>query len=174
MKFILIRHAETDWNVENRLQGHTDTEINENGKAQARALAEELVPLSIHRIISSDLKRAAQTADIVASFLGAPVHLDARLRECSFGSLDGITRQEAFEQYGILHYSEGSYNHRAFGGELQEDVIARHRTALDEYALRHPGETLLLVGHGTGFNTLLMELGYEGNLKRGQYRIIEY
>ena len=174
MKFILIRHAETDWNVENRLQGHTDTELNENGKAQARALARELVPHGIHRVVSSDLKRAAQTADIVASLLGVPVHLDARLRECSFGSVEGITRQEALEQYGILHYSEGAFDHRPFGGELQAEVIARHRAALDDYTLQYPKERLLLVGHGTGFNTLLAELGYEGDLKRGEYRIVEY
>ena len=174
MKFILIRHAETDWNVENRLQGHTDTEINENGRAQARALAQELLPLGIHRIVSSDLKRAAQTADIIAEFLNVPILLDPRLRECSFGSVEGITREEALKLHGIVHYSEGAFDHRPFGGELQADVVARHKAALKEYVLRHPEETLLLVGHGTGFNTLLAELGYEGNLKRGEYRIVEY
>jgi len=174
MKFILIRHAETDWNVENRLQGHTDTEINENGRAQARALAQELLSLGAHRIISSDLKRATQTANIIAELLKIPVHLDARLRECSFGSVEGVTREDALKHYGIVHYSEGAFDHRPFGGELQADVVARHKAALEEYVLRHPEETLLLVGHGTGFNTLLAELGYEGNLKRGEYRIIKY
>ncbi len=175
MKFILIRHAETDWNVENRLQGHTDTELNEVGKAQARALAGELVPLGIRRIVSSDLKRASQTADIVVLHLDAPVHLDARLRECSFGTLEGWTPEEIVRKHNIPpHYSSGPFDFQRFGGEKRSEVYERHRAALTEWSKKHPSERILLVGHGAGFNTLLEELGHEPTLKRGEYRIIEY
>lgn len=175
MKFILIRHAETDWNVENRLQGHTDTELNQNGRAQARALAEELVPLGIHRIVSSDLKRASQTADIITSLLGAPVHLDARLREASFGTLEGWTPEAIVREHNIPpHYSSGPFDFRRFGGEARGEVLTRHRALLDELVGKHFAETLLLVGHGAGLNTLLEEFGHEPTLKRGEYRIVKY
>lgn len=175
MRFILVRHCETDWNAAGRLQGHTDTELNENGKIQAHTLAREISPLGVHRTISSDLKRAVQTADIVLRSLKVPVSFDARLREASFGALEGRTPEDVVREHGIApHYSSGLFDFRRFGGEARDEVLARHRHLLDELAEKHSTETLLLVGHGAGLNTLLADLGHEPTLKRGEYRIIEY
>ena len=82
MKCILIRHCETDWNVAERLQGHVDTPLNDHGFEQAGILADELTLFGIERILTSDLKRAVQTSDIIFEKIQKPVHIDARLREC--------------------------------------------------------------------------------------------
>ena len=174
MKFILIRHTETDWNTENRLQGQTDTFINATGLKQAYTLAKELAPFNISRIVSSDLRRASQTAQIILETIPVPHHVDTRLRECSFGSLEGFTGEQVRDWYGFSHYSEGSYDYRSFGGESKDEILKRHHAAFDEYAAKHQGEVLLMIGHGSGFNTFLASLGQEPTLKRGQYRIIEY
>jgi broad specificity phosphatase PhoE len=175
MRLIFVRHCETDWNTENRLQGHTDTELNRFGISQADKLGRELARHEIHRIVSSDLKRAVQTADIITSYLGVPVHVDARLRETSFGSLEGMKPLEAAARYQIVpHYSVGPYDFRKFGGEERGGVLARHRELLDELVKRHGGETVMLVGHGAGLNILLTDLGHEAGLNRGDYRVLTY
>ena len=86
---LLVRHGETDWNAEGRLQGHTDRPLNDYGRRQAAALAEELAGREIDAIYASDLARARETAEIVAARIGLPVALDVGLREKNWGSLGG-------------------------------------------------------------------------------------
>src|SRR3989344_7387679 len=122
MKCILIRHCETDWNVAERLQGHVDTPLNDHGLEQAEVLGGELAPFGIQRIITSDLKRAVQTSDIITKTIQKPVHIDARLRECGFGKFEGLTWDEIEARFGISRFSSfearkhGS-DFRPFGGE---------------------------------------------------------
>ena len=173
--FIIARHTTTDWNIEGRIQGQTDTELNEVGKKEALALAEKLLPLSISKIVSSDLKRAFQTAQIINQKLNVPLILDRRLRECSFGSLEGLNRSGAFSKYGpeIIRDWEDqylNYDFLRFGGETREIVLQRHQEVIRSYFSE--GATLI-VGHGRGLNTLLYQLGIEPNLKRGSYKLIE-
>ena len=87
---LFARHGETDWNRARRYQGHADESLNELGRAQARQLAEELSARTISAVYSSDLRRASETAEIVAASLGLSVSLDARLREIDVGSWQGI------------------------------------------------------------------------------------
>ena len=89
MKFILVRHCETDWNREGRLQGHTNTNLSERGWIQADELARKLKKLEIRKIVSSDLKRSRETASAIKEYINVPVIYDARLRECNFGFLEG-------------------------------------------------------------------------------------
>lgn len=182
MRLVLVRHCETDWNAASRMQGQTDTILNETGRQQALDLCDQLEPLGISRIFTSDLKRSFQTGQIVSLRLGAPVRTDPRLRECAFGKLEGMTAREVHERYAVpniyplklnFYTSEREpYDFSSFGGESKAQVMARHLEFLADVKKQFPGETILAVGHGTGLNTLLFALGQEPNLKRGELRFV--
>jgi probable phosphoglycerate mutase len=128
---LLARHGETDWNREGRWQGHSNTSLNELGREQARALAEELTD-EIDVVYSSDLARARETAEIVAGRLGLEVRFDPRLRERGFGSWEGLTRAEIEER----------------DGEPFEAFADRMHAFLEDVLQRHPGELVLVIAHG--------------------------
>lgn len=179
MKFILTRHTTTEWNSAGRIQGQTDISLSARGKTEAEQLAKLLSGLGINFIVSSDLKRASETAEIVNALLAVPLQLDGRLRECSFGKVEGLTKQQAIEQYGPSiapnwEDQHHAYDFRQFGGEHRDDVLARHIEALNSLASEKLDSTILLVGHGRGLSTLLARLGQMPDLKRGEYRIVEY
>jgi len=180
MKFILIRHTVTDYNIAKRIQGRTDTELTEQGCIDAEELSNKLQGLGISKIITSNLKRCSKTAEIINSKLKVPITSDKRLRECSFGLVEGMTREEAIAKHGQSitknwddQYKE--YDFRKFGGENQKSVLMRHLDLLKDCSKSNSEETvILLVGHGRGMATLLATLGYEPLLKKGEYCIIEY
>lgn len=179
MKLILIRHATTDHNLNHRVQGHKDVPLNSLGKQEAQELAKALVNLGITRIVSSDSKRASETAEIINTFLRVPLQVDPRLRECSFGKIEGLTLEEATKEYGepasiAWQKKYDYYDFRSMGGEHRELVLNRHLEFLNSLLVDNPQEVVLLVGHGRGLNTLLLNLKYEPSLKRGEYRTIEY
>lgn len=97
----LVRHGETDWNQDKRIQGRTDIPLNGRGRAQARALAERLADLSLDEIYASDLLRARETADIIAARQPRAVAVSARpdLRECHYGLWEGLTREEVARRF---------------------------------------------------------------------------
>jgi broad specificity phosphatase PhoE len=144
---LLARHGETDWNRDGRFQGHADTPLNNLGREQARALAEEVADVDV--IYSSDLRRAIETAQVVADRLGLEVRVDSRLRERSFGGWEGLTRQEIEEAFrddyerwrtGESFGAEDAESHEAFAERIEAflaDVLARH-----------PEETVLVITHG--------------------------
>ncbi|MEK7516278.1 MAG: histidine phosphatase family protein [Patescibacteria group bacterium] len=179
MKFILTRHTTTDWNSGGRIQGQTDIPLNQQGKTEAEQLAKLLSGLGINLIVSSDLKRASETAEIANALLAVPLQLEKRLRECSFGKVEGLTKQQAIEQHGSSmapnwEDQHHTYDFRPFGGEHRDGVLARHIEVLGSLANEKPNGTILLVGHGRGLSTLLAGLGQLPDLKRGEYRIIEH
>ncbi|MGZ3424358.1 MAG: histidine phosphatase family protein [Polyangiales bacterium] len=99
-RLLLVRHGETEWNRQGRFQGHTDIELNEEGRAQARSLAARLLGKDIVAVASSDLRRAHETAKILAEPLSLPVAaVDPDLRERSYGAFEGLTREECMERY---------------------------------------------------------------------------
>ncbi|MBI2578007.1 MAG: histidine phosphatase family protein [Candidatus Wildermuthbacteria bacterium] len=166
-------------NIEGRITGHTDIELHKYGLKEAEKITRMLLPLEIQTIISSDLKRASQTAAIINSQLRLTLIFDRRLRECSFGSLEGKSAKELIEKHGELLGKQlqdqwNSYDFSKFGGENKAIVLERHLDALKEYASsRHPSP-ILLVGHTRSLNTLLAHLGYAPNLIQGQYETIEF
>ena len=179
MKFILTRHTTTGWNSTGRIQGQTDIRLSPQGKTEAGQLARLLSGLGINLIVSSDLKRASETAEIANALLAVPLQLEERLRECSFGKVEGLTKQQAIERYGpsmAPNWEDQyhAYDFRPFGGEHRDGVLARHIEVLKSFASEKPDSTILLVGHGRGLSTLLAGLGQLPDLKRGEYRIIEY
>lgn len=141
---LLARHGETDWNRELRIQGSSDIELNELGRRQAQLLAQELTDVELDAIYASDLRRARATAAAVAAAHGLEVRLDPRLRERSFGSWEGLTRED------IAEFPPGSRH----DGESDEAVRERMLAAVAEIAAAHPGEQVLIVSHGGALNTL--------------------
>ena len=141
---LLARHGETDWNRELRIQGSSDVELNELGRRQAQLLAQELTDVELDAIYASDLSRAQATAAAVAATHALEVRLDPRLRERSFGSWEGLTRED------IAELPPGSRH----DGESDAEVRERVLDAVREIATAHPGEQVLIVSHGAALNTL--------------------
>ena len=127
---LLARHGETDWNRDLRVQGHSDTPLNETGRAQARELARSLAAEPIHAIYASDLARARETAEIVAAARKLEVSSEPGLRERSFGSWEGLTRQEIDDRFGARSTHDG---------ESDEAVRVRMLAAVHRIVAAHPG-----------------------------------
>jgi broad specificity phosphatase PhoE len=140
----LARHGETDWNRELRIQGSSDIALNQLGREQAWALADELAEVALDAIYSSDLSRARETAEAVAARHRLEVRLDPRLRERAFGSWEGLTRED------IVALGNGARH----DGESDDEVRERVLEAVQAIADAHPGEHVLVVAHGGALNTL--------------------
>ena len=144
-----MRHGETDWNRENRFQGHADPPLNALGRTQSAELAAELAGEPIARVYTSPLRRASETAAIVAERLGLEVESLEPLREIDVGAWSGLTREEVAarfpDEYGrwLDRAPHGFEN-----GETYDELAARVVPAIHELAERHPSETLLVVTHG--------------------------
>jgi probable phosphoglycerate mutase len=142
---LLARHGETDWNREGRFQGWADPPLNDAGRAQARELAGRLRDTRFDAVYSSDLRRAHETADIVAAPHDVPVVTDPGLREIDVGSWSGLTRAEIEERFpGAQHHD----------GESREDHLARVLAAVERIARAHVGERILIVSHGGSLRAL--------------------
>ena len=157
----LARHGETDWNRMRRWQGATDVPLNDEGRAQARALAARLGDLGLSRVWSSDLSRASETAAIVSAELALPrAGTLAHFRERSFGVFEGLTREECEARYpdAWRAYVE---DHRTTPPEAEpaEAVVARMRAGIFRVA-RESGEgATLVVSHGACIRMTLAALG---------------
>lgn len=163
---LIARHCETDWNARHKVQGVTDIPLNDKGRAQAAALADRLAREGVTHIVSSDLCRAAETARIVGERLGARVETDRRLRECSFGIVEGMPFRLFKMLFGGMRGRPSrkrlSYDFRAFGGELGLHVAIRHLQALFSLARRLPPDaTVLVICHGRGMRTMFAALGHD-------------
>jgi probable phosphoglycerate mutase len=146
-RIILARHGETDWNLERRWQGHSDRPLNETGRAQAEALAEQLAGEPIAAIYSSDLMRAHETARIVASRLGRDVVAVPGLRERRFGSWEGLRDAEVEARFPGAHGPPD--------GETRDEMLRRVLQSLEAIAATHAGETVLVVAHGGPIRAVL-------------------
>ena len=150
-RIIAIRHGETTWNVDGRIQGHLDIPLNDTGLWQAEQAGRALEGESIAAIYSSDLQRAYATAEAVARTTGAPLTPVPGLRERSFGSFQGRTFQqietESPEQ--ALRWRKRDPHFVPDGGGESLDML-RERIAVtvDGIAARHAGEQIVLVAHG--------------------------
>ncbi len=152
----LVRHGETDWNLERRYQGQTDTPLNEAGWQQAERLARRLAGCPFDVIYTVTLKRARQTAEAIAVRLGVPVRPDPRLREMRFGLLEGLTFDEAQARYPEMAAAWLTDREQPFpGGETFSQFSARVQGFLDEIRQAHDGQTVLLVSHGGPIKEML-------------------
>lgn len=153
VRICLVRHGETDWNVQRRIQGHLDVELNAVGVSQARALAGRLATQAFAAIYSSDLSRAQTTAEAVASETGDRVIRNAAWRERHHGAFEGLTYAEAEQRYpaAYAHFAARSVEQDLpGGGESLQSFRERIVAALDEIRLCHARGALpvLVVAHG--------------------------
>ncbi|HEY4175203.1 MAG TPA: histidine phosphatase family protein [Kofleriaceae bacterium] len=147
-RLLLVRHGQTSWNALGKLQGHTDIELDDIGRAQARALADQVRAAHIAAVWTSDLSRARQTGEIVASALGLPApRVEEGLRERKFGVFEGLTRAECAEQYPEHWAAWQTRSQAPPGGEPVPEAIARMGAALDKIALTD-GNAILVISHG--------------------------
>lgn len=150
-RLCLVRHGETEWNRERRLQGHLDVPLNAAGLAQARATAAHLAGQTFSAVYCSDLARARQTAMAAADALACAAQPTPALRERHYGALQGLTYAEARERLPA-EFERFSARDADFafsgGGESLRGFAARIEQAVSEIARRHPGEQVLIVTHG--------------------------
>jgi len=151
-RLCLIRHGETAWNAEKRLQGHIDIPLNTRGEIQARQLAQALkdAKLNFDVLFTSDLKRAIDTSAAVVQLFGVVAQVDSNLRERHFGSLQGLSINEApllRPDIWQAHISR-DLGHELEGGESIRQFALRVQRALDRIEEQHPGKTVLMVSHG--------------------------
>jgi probable phosphoglycerate mutase len=147
---VLWRHGQTRWNLEDRFQGHTDVELDGTGVEQAQRSARLLAALRPHAIVSSDLRRARDTAEALARLSGLAVKEDPRLRETYGGTWQGLTVREirALDAEAYALWRSGA-DVPAGGAESRSDVAARVLPAIVEALEPVPaGETLVVVTHG--------------------------
>jgi probable phosphoglycerate mutase len=151
-RFCLVRHGETDWNAVRRLQGHTDIDLNARGIAQAKQMAHALksIHLQFDVLYTSDLQRAAKTAQAIEELFKASAISNVALRERHLGALQGLTTDEAPMREPELWKSHLSRNveENLRDGESIQQFADRIRTALEQIREQHLGKTILLVSHG--------------------------
>jgi probable phosphoglycerate mutase len=147
-QLLLVRHGETDWNRDRRFQGHADQPLNDAGREQARALADELAGEQIDFIYTSDLVRARETANIVAARLGAEVVVRSELREIDVGDWEGLTWPEIEERHPEGARSWHEQGQGWASGETYDELGERIIAALRRIAADHPDQSVLVVGHG--------------------------
>ena len=146
MKFYVIRHGETEMNGSGHITGQLDIPLTEKGKLQV-AEAVQGLPADIAAIYSSDLIRTKQTTEILNRSLGLPVTYDARLRERSFGSLEG-TEWTSFDPVLYEKDQQQEFDYRPYGGESAEDFRNRISACLKDIAEMSKGKPVLIVAHG--------------------------
>jgi len=147
---LLIRHGETAWNAEHRIQGHLDIPLSATGIRQAASLGERLAAETVTAVYSSELARAWLTAVPFAARLGLDIIPDSRLRERSFGVFEGLTVDEIAARHpeGFRRWRERDPAWAMDDGESGQQLIDRVLSALDDIASRHRGETVAVVTHG--------------------------
>lgn len=147
---LLIRHGETAWNAEHRIQGQMDIPLSPLGVLQAARLAEGLVSEPIDAVYSSGQSRAWLTAAPLAARHGLAVIAEPRLRERSFGVFEGLTLDEIAQRYPaeFRKWRERDPAWRPDGGESGQQLIDRVLSAVGDIGTRHPGRTVVLVSHG--------------------------
>ncbi len=155
MKIYLVRHGQTQYNVERRATGVVDVPLTQAGILQVQDATREC-PKDIVKIFSSDLMRCKQTAQIFAEYLSVSIEYDARLRERNFGTLEGKKIDE-FETGLWQKDINQEYDYRPYGGESVLDVRTRLESVLSDIRNEYPDGHVLIVAHG-GIVRLLQKI----------------
>ena len=149
--FYFVRHGESEGNAARVFTGQTDSPLTPRGREQAEAVADELAKVKFDRIISSDLSRTRDTAEMIAKRHGLPVEVMPELREINVGDMTGKTFDET---RGLPNWNDDGFISWP-GGENLDQVLARTLRAIDRLRRESPGKTILVVGHG-GANRILL------------------
>lgn len=157
LQVYLVRHGETQWNAERRIQGQSDSALTIKGEQQAMQVAERVRNLGITHVIASDLGRTRRTAEIIADACGCGVTLDARLRELDMGvleqrHLDSLTEEEEAWRRQVVN---GTPDGRIPGGESMQELSERMHAGLEACLALPAGSRPLLVSHGIALGCLV-------------------
>ena len=167
-RWFIVRHGETEWNAQGRIQGHTDIGLSQSGKDQAYSISSRLAGVDIDVAYSSDLQRSADTARQILGHRRAPLHLTPRLREYHKGVFEGLTWDETGRRYPELHAASlvKDLDFAPTDGESTREVNARIAAFMAELRERHHRDNVLIVGHGGALRAAfvaLMDLPLEAN-----------
>ena len=157
-EIILIRHGETEWNSQQRMQGHSNSDLSSVGQAQIQALGQWMKNVRFDLIYSSDSLRAKQTAEAITQFSGHELQFDQRLREKNLGVFEGLTSEEARERYPEVFrlFKTAGSKYVIDEGESTQQLQDRALEIVNEIRIKHPEERVLLVTHG-GFIRVVMK-----------------
>ncbi len=150
MLLILIRHGETTWNEQGRWQGHLNSDLTAAGEQQAQAIGARLAGTTFDALYSSDLGRARQTAEAIASRTGRPIITEPGLRERALGVFEGLTTSEIRERFPLEYegFQSRDPDHIIPEGESLRDKHERAVRTLERIAASHAGQTVVVVTHG--------------------------
>ncbi len=159
-RVLFIRHGQTDFNIEHRLQGALPVPLNECGRAQSRALAHYLKTVPIDAIYASPRPRALETAQIIGAALGQEARQDERLAEIAFGDFEGHTFAEVEARYPTAYrkWESGYRPYRVPGGESRLDVQRRMQSAWDDITGTANLRAVGVVGHSSAMMILLASM----------------
>ena len=157
---LIVRHGETAWNAEGRIQGHTDIGLSENGAQQARSLGQRLADRQIDVAYSSDLKRTSETARLALGHRNVVLNETPRLREYHKGIFEGMTLTEIQTQFPDEYpkYLEKDLSYAPEGGETTRDASTRMASIFQEIKAKHLDETVLVVSHGGALRAAMVSL----------------
>ena len=149
-EIILIRHGETEWNSQKRMQGHSNSDLSSVGQAQIQALGQWMKNVPFDLIYSSDSLRAKQTAEAITQFSGHELQFDQRLREKNLGVFEGLTSEEARERHPEVFrlFKTAGSKYVIDEGESTQQLQDRALEIVNEIRIKHPEERVLLVTHG--------------------------
>ena len=155
-ELILIRHGETAWNRERRMQGQTNTPLSDVGRAQAEAAGRRLALHPFAALYSSDLSRAWDTATAISRASGRDIRREPALRERTFGVFEGLTYDEMSQRYPAEHarFALRDPDYAVPGGESPRQFYERTLTCLENIAAAHEGDCVVVVTHGLVLDTL--------------------
>ena len=157
-EIILIRHGETEWNSQQRMQGHSNSDLSSVGQAQIQALGQWMKNVPFDLIYSRDSLRAKQTAEAITQFSGHELKIDLRLREKNLGVFEGLTSEEARERHPEVFrlFKTSGSKYVIDEGESTQQLQDRALEIVEEIRIKHPEECVLLVTHG-GFIRVVMK-----------------
>ncbi|MEC7886531.1 MAG: histidine phosphatase family protein [SAR324 cluster bacterium] len=149
-EIILIRHGETEWNSQKRMQGHSNSDLSEVGMGQIQALGELMKNVSFDHIYSSDSLRTRQTAEAITQYSGHTLQFDQRIREKNLGVFEGLTSTEAKERHPEIYrlFKTAGANYVIDEGESTQQLLERALEFIEEIRRRHPQERVVMVTHG--------------------------
>ena len=145
-RLLLIRHAQTEWNIQRRFQGHGDSPITEEGQEQLQRLKSRLAGLEFDVVYSSDLRRTMETSKMLS---GKQRVEEPRLRERGVGILEGLNLEQIMAEHAeaFRAFRSGDKDHQIEGGESLQIALNRAWTFLEEMPEKHPGAELAAVSH---------------------------
>ncbi len=166
-QLVLIRHGESQWNLENRFTGWIDVALTDKGREEARRAGARIRHIRFDKAYTSVLVRAAESLDIVLDILGQrdlPIVRDQALNERHYGDLQGLNKGETAEKFGReqVHLWRRSYDVAPPGGESLKDTAARTLPYFEKYILAdlRAGKNVLVVAHGNSLRSIVMQLDH--------------